>query len=47
VEDAALRAPLAAGHDGADEVPSSAGTLKAPARGPEWWSSWREAVLAA
>jgi hypothetical protein len=46
-EDAFIRAPLGVGQGAPDAVPSPAETLKTPVRDPEWWSSWREAVLAA
>jgi hypothetical protein len=46
-EEVAARAPLGVGQGAPDAVPSPAETLKAPAGGPEWWSSWREAVLVA
>jgi hypothetical protein len=46
-EEVATHVPLGVGQDAPDAVPSPAETLKAPARGPEWWQSWREAVLAA
>ena len=46
-EDASIRDLLGVGPGAPDAVPSLAETLKTPVRDPEWWSSWREAVLAA
>ena len=46
-EEVAMVAPLGVGQGAPDAGPSPAETSKAPARGPEWWSSWREAVSAA
>jgi hypothetical protein len=46
-EDASIRDLLGVGPGAPDAVPSLAETLKAPAGGPEWWQSWREAVLVA
>jgi hypothetical protein len=46
-EDAAIHAPLSAGEGVLEKAPALAETLKTPVRGPEWWQSWREAVLAA
>ena len=46
-EEVAMRAPLGVGEGAPDKAPASAETLNAPARDPEWWSSWREAVLVA
>jgi hypothetical protein len=46
-EEVAMRAPLGVGEGVLDNALASAETLNAPARDPEWWSSWREAVLVA
>jgi hypothetical protein len=46
-EDGSIRIPLGVGQDALDEMPAPAETPKAPAGGPEWWQSLREAVLAA
>ena len=46
-EDASIRAPLGVGEGRMDKAPASAETPMGPPHGPEWWSSWREAVSAA
>jgi hypothetical protein len=46
-EDASIRAPLGVGEGRMDKAPASAETPTGPPHGPEWWPSWREAVLVA
>jgi hypothetical protein len=46
-EDASIRGLLGGGQGALDKGPASAEIPTGPPHGPEWWSSWREAVSAA
>jgi hypothetical protein len=46
-EEVATHVPLGVGQGALDKAQASAETSTGPPRGPEWWSSWQEAVLVA